>query len=136
MQADLALQLDPRDEGDAALLRSFVRLAERTGPSEGAFPTGERAAYLVGLATQKDDPATSGSLVRGLAVLAVFGLTKYVDRGVTDLGVTQVAKELEMSPSTAHRYVRTLITCGFLAQDPHTKKYRLRQTIRIDEDQS
>lgn len=70
------------------------------------MPTSERAG-------------TSQSLERGLAVLSTFT----PDRPA--LGISELARELELTRSTTHRYVATLATLGFLEQDESTRKYRL-----------
>src|SRR5271166_2313513 len=52
------------------------------------------------------DPRLSRSLVRGLAILTRFG----PDAG--ERGIVELAGELDMSPSTAHRYAQTLVQLG------------------------
>src|ERR1051326_9101181 len=69
-----------------------------------------------------DDTSRAGlsqSLERGLAVLCVFT----PDRPA--LGISELARELALTRSTAHRYVATLASLGFLDQDTATRKYRL-----------
>src|SRR5471032_444879 len=61
----------------------------------------------------------SQSLERGLAILALFTS----DRPL--LGVSELARALELSRSTAHRYVATLAELGYLQQDRETSRYRL-----------
>jgi IclR family transcriptional regulator, pca regulon regulatory protein len=61
----------------------------------------------------------SQSLERGLAVLCAFT----PDRPA--LGISDLARELTLTRSTAHRYVATLAALGFLDQDESTRKYRL-----------
>src|SRR5262245_44190252 len=61
----------------------------------------------------------SQSLERGLAVLSAFR------SGRPLLGVSELGREVGLSRSTAHRYVSTLATLGYLQQDDATKKYRL-----------
>jgi IclR family pca regulon transcriptional regulator len=66
--------------------------------------------------------ATAGhsqSLERGLAILASFGPRRPL------LGISELARGVELSRSTAHRYVATLTTLGYLEQDEPTRKYRL-----------
>lgn len=63
--------------------------------------------------------ATSQSLERGLAILSSFS----VDRRL--IGVSEVAQELGLTRSTAHRYIATLARLGYLHQDPSTRKYVL-----------
>jgi IclR family pca regulon transcriptional regulator len=61
----------------------------------------------------------SQSLERGLAILALY------TSGRPLLGVSQIARSLDLSRSTAHRYVATLAALGYLQQDRDTKRYRL-----------
>ncbi len=65
-----------------------------------------------------DDPQLSQSLLRGLAILSCYGPERPW-RAIIDL-----AKELSMSPSTTHRYVKTLRAVGLLEQNPTTREYR------------
>jgi IclR family pca regulon transcriptional regulator len=68
----------------------------------------------------RDDRAgLSQSLERGLAVLCAFT----PDRPA--LGISELARKLALTRSTAHRYVATLAALGFLDQDTSTSKYRL-----------
>ena len=62
---------------------------------------------------------TSQSLERGLAILSSFNS----DRPL--IGVSELSRDLELSRSTAHRYVATLAKLGYLQQDPDSKRYRL-----------
>jgi hypothetical protein len=64
------------------------------------------------------DPQLSHSLLRGLAILSCYGPDRPW-RAIID-----IAKELDMSPSTTHRYVKTLRAVGLLEQDPMTREYR------------
>jgi IclR family pca regulon transcriptional regulator len=61
----------------------------------------------------------SRSLLMGLLVLASF------PSDGSDLAVIDVAKRLEMSASTTHRYLTTLLSVGLLEQDPRSRRYRL-----------
>jgi hypothetical protein len=70
------------------------------------------------LANAFGDPQLSQSLLRGLAILACYGPERPW-RAIIDL-----AKELSMSPSTTHRYVKTLRAVGLLEQNPTTREYR------------
>jgi IclR family pca regulon transcriptional regulator len=63
--------------------------------------------------------ATSQSLERGLAILSAF------KSGRPLLGVSELAREVGLSRSTAHRYIATLAGLGYLDQDPQSRKYRL-----------
>ncbi|HEY2181535.1 MAG TPA: helix-turn-helix domain-containing protein [Solirubrobacteraceae bacterium] len=66
-----------------------------------------------------DDPRLSRSLLRGLSLLTGFG-PDGAERGIVEL-----ADELGMSASTAHRYAVTLVELGLLERCPRTRKYRL-----------
>jgi DNA-binding IclR family transcriptional regulator len=65
------------------------------------------------------DPGMSQSLERGLAVLALF------KSGRPLMGVSEIGRALELTRSTAHRYVATLAALGYLQQDRESKRYRL-----------
>jgi IclR family pca regulon transcriptional regulator len=64
------------------------------------------------------ESARSQSLERGLAILSAF-------RGRPLVGVSELAREIGLSRSTAHRYIATLADLGYLDQDAATLKYRL-----------
>src|SRR6516225_155912 len=61
----------------------------------------------------------SQSLERGLAILSAFTSTRPV------LGVSDLAREVGLSRSSAHRYIATLAALGYLEQDRATRRYRL-----------
>ncbi len=68
---------------------------------------------------QLEDSRLSRSLLAGLMMLASFP---------TDgsyLGNAEIARMLDMNPSTTHRYVSTLVAVGLLERDPSTRRYRL-----------
>ncbi|MFI1092326.1 IclR family transcriptional regulator [Streptomyces sp. NPDC020917] len=46
-----------------------------------------------------------------------------------ELSASQLARRMELSPSTAHRLARTLVAAGFLEQDAHTARYRLGPSV-------
>lgn len=69
---------------------------------------------------QLDDRRFSRSLVLGLMVLASFPTDG------TSRSVTEVAHELNISGSTSHRYISTLVMAGLLQRDPVSREYRLR----------
>ena len=62
---------------------------------------------------------TSQSLERGLAILSSFGSARPL------IGVSELSRELDLSRSTAHRYIATLARLGYLQQDSDSKRYRL-----------
>jgi hypothetical protein len=65
------------------------------------------------------DPRLSRSLLRGLSLLTCFG-PDGAARGIVEL-----ARDVGMSPSTAHRYASTLVEVGLLEREPKSRKYRL-----------
>jgi hypothetical protein len=87
-------------------------------------PGSHQRAYDLRRAAQEalnaalDDTQLSQSLLRGLSVLACYG----PDRRWRP--IIELASELGMSPSTTHRYVKTLKAIGLLEQDPRTREYR------------
>lgn len=72
--------------------------------------------------TLSESPRLSRSLLLGLLVLVCFPADGEA------LAVTDVASRLEMSPSTTHRYLTTLLAVGLLEQDPRTRRYRVPAT--------
>jgi hypothetical protein len=71
-----------------------------------------------GMPLDTNDPRLSRSLLRGLSILTRFGEAR-------ERGIVEIAAELGMSPSTAHRYAQTLIELGLLERCPRSRKYRL-----------
>jgi hypothetical protein len=69
-----------------------------------------------------EDPRLSRSLLRGLSILTCFGPDG------RERGIVELAGDLGMSPSTAHRYALTLVELGLLERCPDTRKYRLAGT--------
>jgi hypothetical protein len=86
------------------------------GSNSSAVSTARLRGYMP---TDTDDPRLSRSLLRGLSLLTGFG-PDGAERGIVEL-----AEELGMSPSTAHRYAVTLVELGLLERCPRTRKYRL-----------
>jgi IclR-like helix-turn-helix domain-containing protein len=86
------------------------------GGKKGASPL--QKATRQALEEALNDPQLSQSLLRGLAILASYGPERPW-RAIIDL-----AQQLGMSPSTTHRYVKTLRAVGLLEQNPSTREYR------------
>jgi hypothetical protein len=68
------------------------------------------------------DAAYSRSTLRALLVLGAFP----PDGGEREL--TDVARQLELSPSTTHRYIGTWMALGLLEQHPRSRRYRRAQS--------
>jgi predicted transcriptional regulator len=64
------------------------------------------------------DKRLSRSLLAGLLVLAAFP----ADRSF--IGNKEIAEQLGMTMTTAHRYVSTLLAVGLIERDPNSRKYR------------
>jgi hypothetical protein len=71
--------------------------------------------------SETTDARLSRSLLRGLSLLTGFGPDG------EQRGIVELATDLGMSPSTAHRYALTLVELGLLERCPRTRKYRLPQ---------
>jgi DNA-binding IclR family transcriptional regulator len=69
--------------------------------------------------SETTDARLSRSLLRGLSLLTGFGPDG------EQRGIVELADDLGMSPSTAHRYALTLVELGLLERCPRTRKYRL-----------
>jgi len=67
------------------------------------------------------------TLERGLDVLDIFS------RGAVKLTLSEIAAQIGLSPSTASRLLNTLLSRGYLARDPDTKKYGIgSQALRLN----
>ncbi|HVC88202.1 MAG TPA: IclR family transcriptional regulator [Gaiellaceae bacterium] len=71
------------------------------------------------MARVEGSTGTSQSLERGLAILSSFDSNRPL------IGVSELSRGLDLSRSTAHRYVATLAKLGYLQQDLASKRYRL-----------
>jgi hypothetical protein len=94
---------------------SIVAIVGRSvGAARGA--NGTRSGPLL---VDFSDPRLSRSLLRGFSLLTCF------DAENRPRGIVELAQELDMSPSTAHRYALTLVHIGLLERAPDTRKYSL-----------
>jgi DNA-binding MarR family transcriptional regulator len=75
-------------------------------------------------AAAQDDVQLSSSLLLGLMVLRCFPADG------SELRVLDVAQRLGLTPSTTHRYLKTLVAAGLLDQNPATRRYRRPATRR------
>lgn len=87
-----------------------------TGLSELLSGISEPDALRRSLLPLLDNERFSRSTCRALLVLLAFSSGE--PREVTD-----VSKELGLSASTTHRYVRTWVALGLLQQDPASRHY-------------
>lgn len=127
---------DQREEPDAgkvvlALSRGQIAMVLRAADASGApstllsgldggegSPLSASVDELLTLA-DADERRLSRSLLSGLLVLACF------PRDGAQLGVAELARRLDMSPSATHRYISTLVAAELLERDPQTRRYRL-----------
>lgn len=120
-------QLDGPQEPERVLIELSPAQIDRV--IRGAADSGSMSVLLSGLRDvrevlsreprQLEDSRLSRSLLAGLLMLASFP---------TDgsyLGNAEIARMLDMNPSTTHRYVSTLVAVGLLERDPATRRYRL-----------
>jgi hypothetical protein len=107
----------------AALIAGSLARSRSNGASdgEGARPARSPAdpASARPMSGDADDSRLSRSLLRGFSLLAGF------DPDGRERGIVELANDLGMSPSTAHRYALTLVELGLLERCPKTRKYRL-----------
>jgi hypothetical protein len=104
----------------ALVVESLASSRASNGAGARSKSSAVPAARLRGyMPADTGDPRLSRSLLRGLSLLTGFG-PDGAERGIVEL-----AEELGMSPSTAHRYAVTLVELGLLERCPRTRKYRL-----------
>jgi len=60
-----------------------------------------------------------------LSVYKTFEIIELLSRHQSNVGLRELARELDMAPSTAHRFISSLKDIGYIKQDPKTSKYRL-----------
>ncbi len=68
--------------------------------------------------SELDDSRLSRSLLLGLVIYAS------IPADGSSIGVIEIARINEVTPSMAHRYVSTLVTAGLVDRDPKTRRYR------------
>jgi hypothetical protein len=94
-----------------------------------AFDTAALSFMLVGRAGARaarqaaqqdlDDKRLSRSLVCGLLMLSAFP----ADR--SSVRLVDIARDLDLRKSTAHRYLSTLVAVGLVERDEETRGYRV-----------
>jgi hypothetical protein len=113
----------PQDEISIRLSREqineVVRKAGATDGMVGLLGAGVPNGDVREFEAKMDDARFSRSLLRALMVLA-----SYPPDG-SARSVSDVAKELGMGISTAHRYTSTFAEVGVLERDPVSRRYRL-----------
>jgi hypothetical protein len=109
-----------RIELSAAQVDQVVRAAADSGSISVLLSgiAGVRDALEAG-PSQLEDARLSRSLLAGLLMLASFPADG------SYLRCADIARMLDMNPSTVHRYVSTLFAVGLLERDSQTRRYRL-----------
>jgi len=90
-----------------------------SAPGIAALVSGALQARNGGPPALEADRRLSRSLLRGLSLLGCF------ESPTQERGIVELAKEAQMSASTAHRYALTLIELGLLERSPRSRRYRL-----------
>jgi IclR helix-turn-helix domain len=107
-----------RIELDPAQVNRIIRMTSGSGPA-GPWPLGMASVIPEGFALQLDDRKMSRSLVLGLMVYSFF------PRDHSYLRVSDISRSLDLTSSTVHRYISTLLAVGLLEREPNTRRYRL-----------
>jgi hypothetical protein len=97
---------------------SVIAAASAAGTESASLLAGLAAPGELTASSLLDDRTISRSLLFGLVVLISFPADG------SDRGIKEVAAELDLPPSTAHRYAHTLLAIGLLEQDPRSRRYR------------
>jgi uncharacterized protein (DUF1778 family) len=106
----------PKGTSESLLMAALDHAHQPDGKSASAENL--REATRRALAAALEDPQLSQSLLRGLALLSCYSPQREWRT------ISELAKELDLPPSTAHRYARTLRAIGLLEQHPGTREYR------------
>jgi hypothetical protein len=99
-------------------VNQVVREAAEGNGLPGLVGCGLKDRDIGALRANMDDTRFSRSLLRALMVLASYPADGSA-RSVSD-----VAKQLDMGISTAHRYTATFAEAGVLERDPASRQYR------------
>lgn len=75
------------------------------------------------------ESTSSPSRTGAQAVERALTVLRAIEDSEDPLGVTELARQTELTVSTTHRLARTLTDSGLLAQDPITERYQLGPTL-------
>jgi IclR helix-turn-helix domain len=114
-QQPITITLSPAQVDQVVRAANESRVPSITATLSAARADSPHGGYALG---DTDDPRLSRSLVRGLSLLTCFGPDGEAR------GIIELAADLGMSASTAHRYASTLVELGLLERSPRTRKYR------------
>lgn len=82
------------------------------------------------MAAASNEPQRTGSKTGAQAIERAIAILTCFD-GSSDLGVSELAEQVGITVSTAHRIVRALVAGGLLDQDPDTERYHLGLTTAV-----
>jgi hypothetical protein len=90
------------------------------GPHLAGLLSGVSDLEVIRMAMQSmwDDHQWSRSVLRSVLVLAACPADG------SECEITDIARAIELSPSTTHRYVQTWAALGLIEQNPRTRRYR------------
>ncbi len=103
---------------------SVIAAASAAGAESAGLLAGLAAPGELTTSSLLEDRTISRSLLFGLVVLISFPADG------SDRGIKEIATELDLPPSTAHRYAHTLLAIGLLEQDPRSRRYRRSATLQ------
>lgn len=115
-KAPLIIRLTEGQEKD--VLRQILGEDETRDRLQEHLSDPERLRAEATAARGAPEGRLSRSLIRGFSVVTALGPPG------TERGIMEIAGALEMSPSTTHRYVATLVELG-LVERGQSRKYRL-----------
>src|SRR3954447_17917806 len=73
-----------------------------------------------------DERAADGSRSRGTVQSVARSLRLLEEIAASaEIGLTELTRRTDLSPSTTHRLLATLIECGYVVQGPNSNRYRL-----------
>ena len=114
---DITITLSPTQVDEVLRAAAQSQAPSVSALISGGIASGAAPAGL--LPTDATDPRLSHSMLRGLSLLTCFSASG------EPRGLNEMARELNMSPSTAHRYALTLVHIGLLERSPESRKYSL-----------
>lgn len=103
---------------DGQVARVVREVSGGAGPATLLSRLGDLQELRSALLPLLDDATYSRSTFRALLVLGAFP----ADGSEREL--TDVARQLDLSPSTTHRYIGTWMAVGLLEQEPRSQRYR------------
>jgi len=101
-----------------AQIAQVIREASDGGSLVTLLASGSSQRLQDAAVSISNDWAYSRGLARALLVLAAF------PNDGSDCELTQIARQVGLSASTAYRYIRTWTAPGFLEQMPRSRRYR------------